>query len=54
MIEDICCFIKDIHNRTEVMAELSKIIVGSLLTSLGASYTVKYFACVNPVDIAKY
>ena len=51
MIEDICCIIKDIHNRTEGRAELLTIMLGSLLTSLGASYMVKYFDCVNPVDI---
>ena len=62
MIEDIYCIIKDIDNRntgtnqnlTEVMEELSTFMVGSLLTSLGASYMVKYFDCVNPVAITTY
>ena len=34
--------------------ELSMVVVGSLLTGLGASYMVKYFDCVNPVAITTY
>ena len=36
------------------MAELSTFVVDSLLTGLGASYTVEYFDCVNSVAIATY
>ena len=36
------------------MQELSTFVVGSLLTGLGASYTVKYFDCVNWVAKTTY
>ena len=36
------------------MAELSTLVMGSLLVGLGASYMVKYFDCVNPVAITTY
>ena len=36
------------------MAKLLVLAIASLWTTMGASYTIKYFDCINPVAITTY